>query len=119
ISLFKEDSSQDKGVQDPAVEEVVQESNEYGYVIENNAIDTESLKTVYPFNQSKSYSDEKALRDAIEKGEIKKGILLTSSTSFKLIANDLPMHDTSTYSISSELSRYNRDVLLIREGIDP
>jgi len=93
--------------------------NKYGYTIVNNAIDEEVLKRYYPFNHSKSYPDENALREAVKNEEIKKGILITSETSYKLIANDLSMYDSSIGTITSQLSRYNRDAFLTREGIDP
>ena len=124
VSMLSGDSSGDSGdmgqnTGGQSYEGVAPLSDEYGYVIENNAISEEALKTLYPFFQSKSYPDEKALRDAIEKEEIKKGILVTSATSFKLIANDLSMYDTSVQSISASLSRFNRDLFLSKEGIDP
>ncbi|HHW31473.1 MAG TPA: ABC transporter permease [Clostridiaceae bacterium] len=94
-------------------------NNEYGYSIVNNVIDREELKAFYPFNVAKYYFDEKELRKAVESGEIEKGILITSITSYILIANDLSMYDRSTSIISAELSRYNRNIILLEEGIDP
>lgn len=95
------------------------ESTEFGYVILDDDIGKEALKTVYPFNQSEQFVSEVELREAVESGAIEKGILMTSITSYKLIANDLSMYDQSTYMISEELSRFNRDQALIKEGIDP
>jgi ABC-2 type transport system permease protein len=107
-----ENNTEEKG-------DIVLINTEYGYVIENNAIDQETIKTLYPFSHSKAYSDEEALRNAVKQGNIKKGILIKSPTSYLLIANDLSMHDMSMSIISDVLLRYNRNNYLIKEGIDP
>ncbi len=93
--------------------------NEFGYVILDENIDNEVIKKVYPFNQSFFYSNEVELRNAVENGDVEKGILLSSLTSYKLIANDLSMYDQSSSMISEQLRRFNRDQALLKEGIDP
>lgn len=118
VPLTAQELHLDEASSETTLQEAV-ESTEFGYVLLDGKIDNEELKTVYPFNQSALYSDETALREAVQSGEIEKGILLYSATNYKLIANDLSMYDQSTYIISEELSRYNRDQVLIKEGIDP
>ncbi|NLZ81392.1 MAG: ABC transporter permease [Clostridiales bacterium] len=112
-------TAQEAQIEQTQFEAIPYEESEFGYVLLDESIDNETLKTIYPFNQSELYLDENALRDAIENGDIEKGILISSHTSYKLIANDLSMYDQSTVLISEQLSMFNRDLTLLKDGIDP
>jgi ABC-2 type transport system permease protein len=92
---------------------------EYGYVVLKDSPDSDAVGDIYPFSHSKTFSDEESLRKAVKEGEIKKGIILYSPTSYKLITNDISMHDYSVVMISENLQKYNRNVILIRNGINP
>lgn len=102
------------------IEEPVEgDTNEYGYVVLNQSIEETKLKTIYPFNNAVVYNEEETLKEAIKNKEIEKGIVLSSPTSFKLIANDLSLYDMSEQEVSASLQLYNRNEFLAAEGIDP
>lgn len=122
INMFDRNGAKEEGIGSEIVDTDYSESDDvipYGYVIKDNNFSEEELKSYNPFNIAKKYETEADIRKAVENEELEKAIIINNSTDFKLLANDIPMYDSSLQEITSSLTRINRDMILKEEGIDP
>lgn len=91
----------------------------WGYVNNQQVLSGEDTKSMYPFSEAQDYSDEEALKAAIENEEIDKGLIVSQPTHIQLVAKDLSMYDFTQQTIEKSINDYFFNKNLQAAGIDP
>lgn len=79
-------------------------------------IDAELVKAIYPADWT-TYEDEKAMKEAVEAGEIEAGFVIESPTEVIYVVNDLSMYDYLGDMFSQTLAECYKQQYLLEKGL--
>ena len=81
-------------------------------------LDAETVKALYPAEWT-TYEDEKAMKKAVELGELEAGFIIESQTEIIYVVNDLSMYDYLGDMFGNILAECYKQQYLIDKGLTP
>ena len=89
----------------------------YSFAPGISAEEQRELAALPSLQNAGAYESESALCEAVEAGDIDRGICFTGRSGFRMIANDLPLSDTTAPTVASELQSLNQNRYLAEHGM--
>lgn len=99
-----------------ATEEPGTDMGTLGIVIKNEALEEEDLTNRLPGFTLEFYDREETLKEKVLAGDVEGGYIVTSSTSYTTVVNNVAMYTGGDYLFEQVLRSYNEDVALEKEG---
>lgn len=96
----------------------VLEDLDLGIVVLAENYDQQKLITYMGGASAKQYDTEAALKQAVESSEVSKGAVIESLTSYKYVAMDQSLTDTTASQIESAMRQVAFETTLTQQGID-
>lgn len=111
LLLISSDSKSDETATNDAIS--------FGYCCADSLSESEqvSLTSLPILIQATKYQNEDALRQAVEQAEIDRGFFLENITSFRMIARDVPLSDTTAAIFSEQLHQLCQNEFLGSLGL--